>query len=66
MSSEKHQKIVPYKERKDSKKKQVEAKLLDMDWVFTVFPEGSPGENNAIRLIEILAETSNDAIFGTA
>ena len=32
--------------------KQVEAKLLDMDWVFT--------ENNAKNLIKLLAETTND------
>lgn len=35
--------------------KQVEAKLLDFNWIFT--------ENNAATLIKILAETTNDEIF---
>lgn len=36
-------------------KKQVEARLLDFDWIFT--------SNNSATLIKILAETSNDEIF---
>lgn len=39
----------------DNNIKQVEAKLLDFDWIFT--------ENNAATLIKILAETTNDEIF---
>jgi hypothetical protein len=35
--------------------KQVEAKLLDFDWIFT-------GENSAC-MIKVLAETENDEIF---
>ena len=38
--------------------KQVEAKLLDFDWIFT--------ENNARELIKILSETENDGIFSCA
>lgn len=37
--------------------KQVEAKLLDFSWIFV----GS----NYKKVIEILAKTKNDAIFGT-
>jgi Ion transport protein len=39
----------------ENNKKQVEAKLLDFDWIFT--------ENNAGAMIKCLAETSNDEIF---
>lgn len=35
--------------------KQVEAKLLDFDWIFT--------ESNAIEMVKVLAETENDEIF---
>ena len=35
--------------------KQVEAKLLDFDWIFT--------KQNAAEMIKILAETENDEIF---
>jgi hypothetical protein len=38
--------------------KQVEAKLLDFDWIFT--------GNNAATLLNILAETENDEIFSCA
>jgi hypothetical protein len=38
--------------------KQVEAKLLDFDWIFT--------GNNAATLLNILAETDNDEIFSCA
>ena len=39
----------------ESTMKQVEAKLLDFDWIFT-------GENSAC-MIKVLAETENDEIF---
>jgi hypothetical protein len=35
--------------------KQVEAKLLDFDWIFT--------GDNAASMIKVLAETDNDEIF---
>jgi len=42
----------------DSNLKQVEAKILDFNWIFV-------GDNSA-RLIKILSETDNDEIFATA
>lgn len=42
----------------DSNLKQVEAKILDFNWIFI-------GDNNA-RLTKILSETDNDEIFATA
>lgn len=42
----------------DSNIKQVEAKILDFNWVFV--------GDNAARLTKILAETDNDEIFATA
>jgi hypothetical protein len=42
----------------ENKLKQVEAKLLDFDWIFTA--------GNAATLIKILAETDNDDIFKCA
>jgi hypothetical protein len=42
-------------EQNENTYKQVEAKLLDFDWIFT--------NNNAATLIKILAETTNDEIF---
>lgn len=48
--------VLPNNEEKEgSKLKQVEAKLLDFDWVFN--------GDNAKNLIAILAETTNDEIF---
>lgn len=44
-------------ETEDSNLKQIEAKILDFNWVFI-------GDNTA-RLIKILANTSNDEIFAT-
>lgn len=41
----------------DSNQKQVEAKVLDFNWVFT--------GDNAERLVKILAKTENDQIFAT-
>ena len=37
--------------------RQVEAKLLDFNWIFT--------GNNACKFITVLAETDNDEIFAT-
>jgi hypothetical protein len=42
----------------DSNLKQVEAKILDFNWVFI--------GDNAGRLVEILSSTDNDEIFATA
>ena len=42
----------------DSNLKQVEAKILDFNWVFI--------GDNAGRLVEILSQTDNDEIFATA
>lgn len=42
----------------DSNLKQVEAKILDFNWVFI-------GDNTA-RLIKTLSETDNDEIFATS
>ena len=42
-------------ETKEGDMKQVEAKLLDFDWIFT--------KQNAAEMIQILAETENDEIF---
>lgn len=42
----------------DSNLKQVEAKILDFNWIFI-------GDNNA-RLTKILSETDNDEIFATS
>jgi hypothetical protein len=39
----------------ESTMKQVEAKLLDFDWIFT--------GDNAASMIKVLAETDNDEIF---
>ena len=41
----------------ESNLKQVEAKVLDFNWVFT--------SDNAARLVKILADSSNDEIFAT-
>lgn len=42
----------------DSNLKQIEAKILDFNWVFI--------GDNAGRLVKILSETDNDEIFATA
>jgi hypothetical protein len=42
-------------ETQEGDMKQVEAKLLDFDWIFT--------KNNANEMIKVLAETENDEIF---
>lgn len=42
-------------EAQEGNMKQVEAKLLDFDWIFT--------KQNANEMIKVLAETENDEIF---
>ena len=41
----------------NSSLRQVEAKLLDFNWIFT--------KQNACKFITVLAETDNDEIFAT-